>query len=99
MAGAGKAARAVFRRRRWRATMPAAMPPEGETMQPDPAEPTIEAIRRWSGVDCPNAAARHGLSDFTALTAEFEALGPTLAFEDEPSSFEAALQAEKDAAA
>ncbi len=46
----------------------------------------------------PNAAGRHGLSDFPPLLAELEALRGTLVFEDEPSSFEAALQAEKEKA-
>ncbi|MBX6372618.1 MAG: hypothetical protein IRZ13_00100 [Acetobacteraceae bacterium] len=65
-------------------------------MESDLVQPTIERIRRWSGVECPNAAARHGLSDFPPLLAELEALRGTLVFEDEPSSFEAALQAEKE---
>ncbi|MDO9707218.1 hypothetical protein [Paracraurococcus lichenis] len=60
--------------------------------EPDLVLPTMEAIRRWSGVDLPNAAARHGLADFTALLAELEALRGSMAFEDEPSSFEAALR-------
>ncbi|GGG23346.1 hypothetical protein GCM10010964_09400 [Caldovatus sediminis] len=65
-------------------------------MASDLVAPTIEQIRRWSGVECPNEAARHGLSDFPPLLAELEALRGTLVFEDEPSSFEAALQAEKE---
>jgi hypothetical protein len=55
---------------------------------------TMAAIRLWTGVDCPNAAGRRGLDDFAALILEFEALRGTMAFEDEPSSFEAALRAE-----
>lgn len=66
-------------------------------MDKDVTTRTEEAIARWSGVTCPNEAARLGLGDFPGLIAELETLGKTLAFEDEPSSFEAALQAEKEA--
>lgn len=61
-------------------------------MEPELVVPTMEAIRRWSGVSLPNAAARHGLADHVALIAEIEALRGTMVFEDEPSSFEAALR-------
>lgn len=61
-------------------------------MEPELVVPTMEAIRRWSGVSLPNAAARHGLADHVALIAELEALRGTMVFEDEPSSFEAALR-------
>jgi hypothetical protein len=53
----------------------------------------MEAIRLWSGVECPNEAARLGLADHIGLIKELEALRGTLVFEDEPSSFEAALRA------
>ena len=68
--------------------------PEGIAMptEPDLVVPTMEAIRRWSGVSVPNAAARHGLADHAALIAELEALRGSMVFEDEPSSFEAALR-------
>jgi hypothetical protein len=65
-------------------------------MPNDPSPEMMAAIRLWSGVECPNAAAARGLQDFAALLAEFEALRGTLVFEDEPSSFEAALRAEKE---
>jgi hypothetical protein len=67
---------------------------KGRTMptEPELVVPTIEAIRRWSGVAVPNAAARHGLADHAALIAELEALRARMVFEDEPSSFEAALR-------
>ncbi|HYF08702.1 MAG TPA: hypothetical protein VD970_13845 [Acetobacteraceae bacterium] len=65
---------------------------------PEPADTMMDAIRQWSGVGCPNAAARLGLDDFPGLMRELEALRGTLAFEDEPSSFEAALLAEKEPA-
>ena len=55
--------------------------------------PTMEAIRLWQGVTVPNAAARHGLAEMEALIAALEALRGTMVFEDEPSSFDAALRA------
>jgi len=58
----------------------------------DTTEATMTAVQRWSGVALPNAAARHGLADFIALIGELEALHGSMAFEDEPSSFEAALR-------
>lgn len=64
-------------------------------MATEPAPQTQEAIRLWSGVQCPNAAALRSLEDFPALIAEFEALRGSMVFEDEPSSFEAALREEQ----
>jgi hypothetical protein len=61
-------------------------------MEPQMVVPTMEAIRRWTGVAVPNAAARQGLADHAALIAELAALRGTMAFEDEPSGFEAALR-------
>ena len=63
-------------------------------MATDPVPQMKEAIRLWSGVACPHAAAERGLADLSALIAEFEAVRGTLVFEDEPSSFEAALREE-----
>ena len=60
-------------------------------MEPDIVPPTVEAIRRWSGVEPPNAAALHGLADMAHLIADIERARAGLAFEDEPSGFEAAL--------
>lgn len=54
--------------------------------------PTMEAIRRWQGVTVPNAAARHGLAEMEALIASLAALRGSMAFEEEPSGFEAALR-------
>jgi len=68
-------------------------------MATDPVPLSEEAIRLWSGVECPNPAGRRGLQDFVALIAEFEALRGTLVFEDEPSTFEAALRAERESEA
>jgi hypothetical protein len=61
-------------------------------MDPDIVPPTVEAIRRWSGVEPPNAAALHGLADMAQLIADIEAVRGGLLFEDEPSGFEAALR-------
>jgi len=55
--------------------------------------PTMEAISLWQGVAVPNEAARHGLAEMAALIAALEALRGTMVFEDEPSSFDAALRA------
>ena len=64
--------------------------------EPKLVRPTMDAIRRWQGVAVPNAAARIGLADFEALIEALEALRGEMAFEEEPSGFEAALQACKD---
>lgn len=53
---------------------------------------TMDAIARWQGVDCPNAAARHGLSEMEGLIGAMTALRGTMAFEEEPAGFEAALR-------
>lgn len=59
----------------------------------------IEAtITRWHGIAPPNDPAKRLAADLAATIAAFEALRGTLAFEDEPSSFEAALQATKEGA-
>ena len=65
-------------------------------MPPELSDTLKESIRAWSGVECPNQAAQLGLNDFPGLMKELAALGPTMVFEDEPSSFEAALLAEKE---
>lgn len=65
-------------------------------MATDPVPGTMEAIRLWTGVQCPNEAGGRGIEDLPSLIREFEALHGTLAFEDEPSSFEAALREEKE---
>jgi hypothetical protein len=61
-------------------------------MEHDLVQPTMEAIRRWSGVECPNPAARLGLADMAGLIADMAKLRGTMVFEDEPSSFELALR-------
>ncbi len=62
-------------------------------------ETSIEAtIARWFGIEAPNAPARRLAADLASTIEAFEALRGTLVFEDEPSSFEAALQATKEGA-
>ena len=61
-------------------------------MEADFTPPTVEAIRRWSGVTPPNEAALRGLGDLPGLIAELDALRGTMAFEEEPSGFELALR-------
>lgn len=66
-------------------------------MPPERADMLKQYIRDWSGVECPNEAAEIALTDFPGLMRELATLRATLVFEDEPSTFEAALQAEKEA--
>ena len=57
---------------------------------------TEAMIARWFGVSPPNDAGRRMAADLALTIAAFEKLRGTLVFEDEPSSFEAALQATKE---
>ncbi len=57
-----------------------------------------ETARTWSGVTPPNEAAKVLAASLEATIRGFEALRGQLPFEDEPSSFEAALQAVKEPA-
>ena len=50
----------------------------------------------WSGVTAPSAAADEMAAGLEAVLKGFEALRGMMEFEDEPSSFEAALQATKE---
>lgn len=52
--------------------------------------------RTWSGIEQPNEAAGIMADALSATIEGFTALRGQLAFEDEPSSFEAALQATKE---
>ena len=62
-------------------------------------ETSVEAtIARWFGIQPPNKPARRLAAELADTVAAFEALRGTLVFEDEPSSFEAALQATKEGA-
>jgi hypothetical protein len=58
----------------------------------DNFEAEVEAtIARWHGITAPNDPARRMAADLVFTIRAFEALRGTLVFEDEPSSFEAAL--------
>ena len=60
---------------------------------------TTEAyVKAWHGIDAPNDPARRLAADLANTIAAFEAQRGRLRFEDEPSSFEAALQACKEGA-
>ena len=52
---------------------------------------TTAQIATWHGVTPPNAVALRLVAELGKLITEFETLRGTLRFEDEPSSFEAAL--------
>lgn len=54
---------------------------------------TEATIARWHGVSAPNEPARRMAIDLMETIRAFVALRGTLRFEDEPSSFEAALRA------
>ena len=57
----------------------------------------VEAtIARWHGITAPNDPARRMAADLITTIRAFEALRGTLVFEDEPASFEAALQDAKE---
>lgn len=53
-------------------------------------------IEAWHGISAPNDPGRRLAADLAATIAAFEAQRARLRFEDEPSSFEAALQATKE---
>ncbi len=53
---------------------------------------TEATIAEWHGITPPNEAAHRFAADLAASIVAFEALRGTLAFEDEPSDFEAALK-------
>jgi len=56
-----------------------------------------QGVLAWSGIACPNGAGVQAMADMPGLVEELAALRGMLRFEDEPSGFEAALQAEKEA--
>jgi hypothetical protein len=63
----------------------------------DNFEAEIEAtIARWHSIAAPNDPARRMAADLISTIRAFEALRGTLVFEDEPSSFEAALHEAKE---
>jgi hypothetical protein len=57
-----------------------------------------EQAKLWSGIAPPNAAAREFASGLAAVIAGLERVRGDLVFEDEPSSFEGALQETKERA-
>jgi hypothetical protein len=59
---------------------------------------TEAMIATWHGVTAPNDPARRLTAELADTIAAFEKLRGTLVFEDEPASFEAALQAAKETA-
>ncbi len=59
---------------------------------------TEAMIAAWHGVSAPNEPGRRLADDLQNTIRAFEKLRGTIAFEDEPSSFEAALQATKETA-
>jgi hypothetical protein len=61
-------------------------------------EQTEAMIETWHGVTAPNDPARRMAVELADTIAAFEKLRGTLVFEDEPASFEAALQATKETA-
>ncbi|HEX3992960.1 MAG TPA: hypothetical protein VHX39_17450 [Acetobacteraceae bacterium] len=60
---------------------------------------TEATIMTWHGITAPNEPGRRLTEELTDTIAAFERLRGTLVFEDEPASFEAALQATKETAA
>ena len=59
---------------------------------------TESAVLKWHGITAPNDPGRRLAAELAGTIAAFEKLRGTLAFEDEPASFESALQATKERA-
>lgn len=57
---------------------------------------TEATIATWHGIAAPNEPARRLAAELAETIAAFEAVRGTQRFEDEPASFEAALQACKE---
>lgn len=57
---------------------------------------TESMIATWHGIAAPNDPGRRLAAELADTIAAFEKLRGTLVFEDEPASFEAALQAAKE---
>ena len=60
---------------------------------------TETTIARWFGIAPPNDPGRRMAADLETTIKAFEALRGSIAFEDEPSSFEAALLATRETVA
>ena len=59
----------------------------------------VEAwVREWHGISVPNDPARRMTAELADVIRSFERQRGRLRFEDEPASFEAALQATKERA-
>jgi hypothetical protein len=56
-----------------------------------------QTIARWHAIDAPNDPARRMAADLITTIQAFEAQRGTLAFEDEPSGFDAALHDTREA--
>ena len=67
-------------------------------MQNSPTD-TEASIQRWFGIEPPNDPGRRMAADLDRSIRAFETLRGTIVFEDEPASFEAALQATKETGA
>ena len=52
-------------------------------------------IKAWHGIDAPNEPGRRLAAELASVIRNFDAQRHRLQFEDEPASFEAALQATK----
>ncbi len=64
-----------------------------------PIEDLVEAqVAQWHGVAPPHPSAQEAAKAMAGLIESFEKLRGELQFEDEPSSFEAALQETKERA-
>ena len=59
---------------------------------------TESAVLKWHAIAAPNDPGRRLAAELAGTIAAFEKLRGTLAFEDEPASFESALQATKERA-
>lgn len=64
--------------------------------RPDFLAATEAMIETWHGVTAPNEPARRLAADLANSIRAFELLRGTLRFEEEPSGFEAALEATKE---
>ncbi len=64
--------------------------------EPDFLAVTEAQVRVWQDIEPPNEPARRMAAGLTSIIEAFEAQRHVLAFEDEPSSFEAALLACKE---
>jgi len=62
------------------------------------SEDTEAYVQRWFDILPPNDPGRRLMAELADTIRAFEALRGTLVFEDEPSTFESALQATKETA-